>query len=75
MKNIQLQNIITYVILYFLLDIFFIYISNPIPKVSSNLPLPCSLTSHSHFMALAFPYTGAYKVCKTKGPLFLTMAN
>ena len=29
-------------------------------------PLP----THSHFLALAFPCTGAYKVCKTKGPLF-----
>jgi hypothetical protein len=28
----------------FLLDIFFIYISNAIPKVSYTLPLPCSPT-------------------------------
>jgi hypothetical protein len=28
----------------FLLDIFFIYISNAIPKVPYNLPLPCSPT-------------------------------
>jgi hypothetical protein len=54
----------------FLLDIFFIYISNAIPKVPFNLPLPCSLPTHSHFLALAFPCTGAYKVCNTKGPLF-----
>ena len=25
---------------------------------------------HTHFLALAFLCTGAYKVCKTKGPLF-----
>jgi hypothetical protein len=31
--------------------------------------------THSCFLALAFPYTGTYKVCKTKGPLFLMMAN
>jgi hypothetical protein len=29
---------------YFLLDIFFIYISNAIPKVPYTLPLPCSPT-------------------------------
>ena len=37
----------------------------PIPS-----PRPASLTIHSHFLALAFPCTGAYKVCKTKGASF-----
>jgi hypothetical protein len=59
----------------FLLDIFFIYISNAIPQIPYALPLPCSLPTHSHFLALAFPCTMAYKVCKTKGPLFPMMAN
>jgi hypothetical protein len=45
-----------------LLGIFFIYISNAIPKVPHTLPL---LPTHSHFLALAFPCTEAYKVCKT----------
>ena len=36
----------------------------PIPST-----LPASLPTHSHFLALAFPCTGAYKVFKTKGPL------
>jgi hypothetical protein len=60
----------------FLLDIF-IYISNAIPKVPylHPTPHPASLPTHSHFLALAFPYIGAYKVCKTKGPLFPMMAN
>jgi hypothetical protein len=49
----------------FLLDIFFIYISNAIPKVPYTLPMPWSSTHHSHFLALAFPCIGAYKVCKT----------
>jgi hypothetical protein len=31
--------------------------------------------SHSHFLALAFPCTGAYKVCKSNGPLFPVMAD
>ena len=42
---------------------------SPIP---STLPAP--LPTHSYFLALAFPYTGAYKVCKTKAPLFPVMA-
>jgi hypothetical protein len=57
----------------FLLGIFFIYISNAIPKVPQTLP-PNSPTP-SHFLALSFPRTEAYKVCKTKGPLFPMMAN
>ena len=62
---------------FFLLDIFFIYISNAIPKVpySHPHPHPAPLPTHSHFLALAFPCTGAYKVCKTKGPLFPVMAD
>jgi hypothetical protein len=43
----------------FLLDIFFIYISNAILKVPYTL--------HSWFLVLTFPYTGAYNLCKTKG--------
>jgi hypothetical protein len=58
-----------------LLNIFFTYISNAIPKVPYTLPRPALLPTHSHFLALAFPYTGAYKVCKTKGPLFPMMAD
>jgi hypothetical protein len=60
----------------FLVYIFFIYISNAILKVHYTLP-PCTnpLPPHSHFLAMAFPCTGAYQVCKTKGPLFPMMAN
>jgi hypothetical protein len=58
----------------FLLDIFFIYISNAIPKVPYTLP-PAPLLTHSNFLALAFPCSGAYKVCNTKGPLFPVMAD
>jgi hypothetical protein len=50
----------------FLLDIFFIYISNAIPKTPYTLPLP-------YFLALAFPCPGAYDLCKTKGPLLPLM--
>jgi hypothetical protein len=51
----------------FLLDIFFIYISNGIPKAPYSLPPPCPQPTHSHFLALAFPCTGAYNLHKTKG--------
>jgi hypothetical protein len=47
----------------FLWDIFFIYISNAIPKLPYALPDPAPLPTHSHFLALAFPCTGAYKFC------------
>jgi hypothetical protein len=58
-----------------LLDIF-IYISNAIQKkIPYTLPLPCSLTHSLQLLALKFPCTGAYKVYKTKGPLFPMMAN
>jgi hypothetical protein len=60
---------------FFLLDIFFIYISNAIPKVPYTLPLPCSPTHPLPLLALAFPCTGAYKVCNTNGPLFSMMAD
>jgi hypothetical protein len=40
------------------LDILFIYISNAIPKVPYIPPLPCLLSTHFHFLALAFPCTG-----------------
>jgi hypothetical protein len=43
---------------------------SPIPYAS-----PAPLPTHSHFLALVFPSTRAYKVCKTKGPLFPVMAD
>jgi hypothetical protein len=51
----------------FLLDIFFIYISNAIPKVP--IPSPCSAPQPTHFryLALAFPCTGTYNLHNTKG--------
>jgi hypothetical protein len=38
-------------------------------------PPPTPLPTHSPFLALAFPCTGAYKVCKSNGPLFPVMAD
>jgi hypothetical protein len=44
------------------------------PKVPHALPTT-SLPTHSHFLALVFPCTGAYKVCMSNGLLFPVMAN
>jgi hypothetical protein len=38
-------------------------------------PTPTPLPTHSPFLALVFPSTGAYKVCKSNGPLFPVMAD
>jgi hypothetical protein len=43
------------------------------PKSPPYPPTP--LPTHSHFLALAFPCTGAYKVCMSNGPLFPVMAD
>jgi hypothetical protein len=58
----------------FLLRIFLNYISNAIPKAPHTLH-PTPLPTHSHFLALAFPCPGAYKVCVSNGPLFPVMAR
>jgi hypothetical protein len=71
----KLPEFLLFIFLNFLLGIFFIYISNAILKVPYTLPRPTLLPTHSHFLALLFPCTGAYIVCKTKGPLFLIMAD
>jgi hypothetical protein len=54
---------------YFLLGIFLVYIFNAITKVPQTHP-PNPLPTHCPFLALGFPCTGAYKVCKSSGPLF-----
>jgi hypothetical protein len=56
--------------MYFLHLHFKCYPESP-PDPSPTTPLP----THSHFLALAFPRTEAYKLCKTKGPLFPMMAD
>jgi hypothetical protein len=38
-------------------------------------PNPLPLPTHSPFLALVFPCTGAYKVCVSNGPLFKVMAD
>ena len=59
----------------FLLDIFFIYVSNAIPKVPYTLPLPCSPT---HPLPLPGPGTPLYWdlwSSQDQGPLFPLMAD
>jgi hypothetical protein len=38
-------------------------------------PTPTPLPAHSPFLALAFPCSGAYKVCVSNEPLFPVMAD
>jgi hypothetical protein len=70
----QLQTEAGILFFFFKLGIFFIYIFNAIPKVP-HTHLPNPLPTHSPFLAQGFPCTGAYKVCKSNGPLFAVMAN
>jgi hypothetical protein len=56
---------------YFLYLHFKCYSESPLYPPPNPDPLP----THSHFLALAFPCTGEYKVCKSKGPLFTMMAD
>ena len=61
--------------LQFLLDIFSFTFQMLSQKSSIPSHHPAPLPTHSHFLALSFPCTGAYKVCNTKGPLFPMMAD
>jgi hypothetical protein len=75
MGSFQLLAIIIFFYFTFLLlGIFLVYIFNTIPKAPHTHP-PNPLPTHSHFLALAFPCTGAYKVYKSNGPLFAVMAD
>jgi hypothetical protein len=73
MKNSELVFI--FFLFQFLLDIFFIYISNAIMKAPYTLPPLCSPTNPLPVLGPGVLLLGAYKVCKTKGPLFPMMAN
>jgi hypothetical protein len=61
-----------------LLKNYQVFFSFTFPMLSQKSPIPLTptpLPTDSHFLALAFPYTEAYKVCMTNGPLFPLMAN
>jgi hypothetical protein len=59
MPSVEAFYFLFFLIRYFLHLHFQCYAKSP-----SYPPLPI----HSHFLALAFPCTEAYKVCKTNGP-------
>jgi hypothetical protein len=60
---------------FFFLIRYFLHLHFKCYPKSPPDPPPTPLPTHSHFLALAFPRTEAYKVCKTKGPLFPMMAD
>jgi hypothetical protein len=62
-----------FIFFHFLLD-FFSFTFQMLSQ-KSLIPSPRPAPLHTHYLALAFPCTGACKVCKTKGPLFPMMAN
>jgi hypothetical protein len=63
----------------FFVFFFYVFSSITFPMLSQKSPTPSlpptPLPTHSHFLALAFPCTGAYKVYLTNGPLFPVMAK
>jgi hypothetical protein len=70
----QISLTLFYFILFFLIRYFPRLHFQCYPKVPPYPP-PNPLPTHSPFLALAFPCTGAYKVCKSNGPLFAVMAD
>jgi hypothetical protein len=73
LRESLISSLLFYFILFFIRYLFtFEMLSRKFP-----IPYPCPapLPSNSHFLALAFPCTGAYKVCNTMGPLFPVMAD
>jgi hypothetical protein len=45
------------------------------PKSPPYPPPPTPLLNDSHFLALVFPCTGAYKLCLSNGPLLICTLN
>ncbi|EDL01020.1 mCG146988 [Mus musculus] len=71
-QQMQFFSFISKVFFFFIRYFTFQMLSRKFPIPSSQ---PAPRSTHSHFLALAFPCTGAYKVCNTKGPLFPVMVN
>jgi hypothetical protein len=73
-----METFFSFFLFLFIFIRYFLYIHFKCYPEISLYPPPTLLPyppTHSHFLALAFPCTGAYKVCNTKGPLFPVMAN
>jgi hypothetical protein len=63
---------------FFLIFFNYVFSSITFPMLSQKSPPPPPpplLPTHSHFLALGFPCTRAYKVCLSSGPLFPVMAD
>jgi hypothetical protein len=68
-----IQEFVWALISFFYIFFYYVFSSITFPMLSQKSPIPYPLTplpTHSHFLALAFPCTGAYKVCVSNGPLF-----
>ena len=69
------DQVLCFCFFFFLIGYLFHLYFQCYPKSPLHAPPPTPLPTHFHFLALAFPCTGAYKVCNTKGPLFPVMAD
>jgi hypothetical protein len=67
--NLNMHTWFSLILIIFYFLFYWVFISFTFPMLSQKSP------THSHFLALAFPCTEAYKVCKTNGPLFPLMAD
>jgi hypothetical protein len=76
----QLQYLRNQDLSFFLIFNIFYYVFSSItfPMLSQKSPIPSPPLPYPPipiFLALAFPCTGAYKVCLSNGPLFPVMAD
>jgi hypothetical protein len=66
----------TYISQFFFLIRYFLHLHFQCYPKSPPYPPPTTpLPTHSHFLALVFPCTGAYKLCMSNGPLFPVRAD
>jgi hypothetical protein len=64
--------------LFFFYFFYYVFSSITFPMLAQKyfMPYPPTpLPTHSYFLALVFPCTGAYKVSVSNGPLFPVMAD
>jgi hypothetical protein len=79
--DLNLTDSSSYLYYFFLLFNIFYYVFPSItfpmlsPKSPITYPPPLPYRPIPIFLALAFPCTGAYKVCVSNGPLFPVMAD
>jgi hypothetical protein len=78
-QYISFVNILNWFSFFFFFPFFIRYLAHLhfqcYTKSPPYPPTPTPLPAHSPFLALAFPCSGAYKVCVSNGPLFPVMAD